>query len=88
MDSVINIRTEKKLHSDAKKVFKNMGLTTSGAINLFLRHVVKEQELPFTPGVYGKKLLEENNSILKAVVEQIPVKKSPKKKSIFGNFWK
>jgi DNA-damage-inducible protein J len=49
MDTVINIRTNKKVRDEAKKVFSKMGLTTSAGINLFLRQVVAEKGLPFTP---------------------------------------
>ncbi|MGB7958114.1 MAG: type II toxin-antitoxin system RelB/DinJ family antitoxin [Minisyncoccia bacterium] len=49
MDTVINIRTNKSVRNEAKKVFSKMGLSTSAGINIFLRQVVVEKGLPFTP---------------------------------------
>jgi DNA-damage-inducible protein J len=49
MDAVINIRTDKKVRDQAKKVFSEMGLSTSAAINLFLRQAIAEKGLPFNP---------------------------------------
>ena|SRR3989339_328883 len=58
MDTVINIRTEKRVRDEAKKVFSKMGLSTSAGINMFLHQVVTEQGLPFTPTSDPKKLRE------------------------------
>ena len=49
MDTVINIRTDKKVRDEARKIFLKMGLSTSAGINLFLRQVIVEKGLPFTP---------------------------------------
>jgi DNA-damage-inducible protein J len=56
MNTVINIRTEKRLRDEAKKVFSKMGLSTSAGINMFLSQVVAEKGLPFTPTVDPKKI--------------------------------
>jgi DNA-damage-inducible protein J len=51
MDTAINIRTDKKTRDEAKKIFMQMGLSTSAGINLFLRQVITEKGMPFTPSV-------------------------------------
>lgn len=56
MDTVINIRTDKNIRNEAKKVFSKMGLSTSAGINMFLRQVVAEKGLPFTPTSDPKKI--------------------------------
>lgn len=56
MDTVINIRTNKEVRDEAKKVFSRMGISTSAGINMFLHRVVAEKGLPFTPTSDPKKL--------------------------------
>ena len=56
MNTVINIRTEKNVRDEAKKVFSKMGLSTSAGVNMFLRQVVAMKGLPFTPTIDKEKL--------------------------------
>jgi addiction module RelB/DinJ family antitoxin len=56
MDTVINIRTDKNIRDEAKKIFSKMGLSTSAGINMFLHQVVAEKGLPFSPTTDPKKL--------------------------------
>jgi len=56
MNTVINIRTDKNVRNEAKKVFSKMGLSTSAGINIFLHQVVAEKGLPFTPTADLKKI--------------------------------
>jgi len=58
MNTVINIRTEKSVRDEAKKVFSKLGLSTSAGINMFLNQVVAEKGLPFTPTFNRKKIRE------------------------------
>lgn len=88
MDKVINIRTKKKVHDDARKIFTKMGLSTSAAINMFLHRVVADKALPFTPSV--PKLSEEKNK--KETIEKtIPSEKAPEsqkeKSKTFFKLW-
>ena len=55
MDTVINIRTKKKVKDEAKKVFSKMGISTSAGINMFLHQVVLEKGMPFNSTVDTKK---------------------------------
>ena len=56
MNTVINIRTNKNIRDEAKRVFSKMGLSTSAGINIFLYQVVTEKGLPFTPTADLKKI--------------------------------
>lgn len=56
MNTVINIRTQKNVRDQAKKVFARIGLSTSAGINLFLHQVAIEKGLPFTPTYDAKKI--------------------------------
>jgi addiction module RelB/DinJ family antitoxin len=58
MNTTINIRTDKNVREKAKKVFSSLGLSTSAGINIFLRQVVAESGLPFTPTADPKKIRE------------------------------
>jgi DNA-damage-inducible protein J len=58
MDTVINIRTEKRIRDEAKRVFSKIGLSTSAGINMFLHQVALEKGLPFTPTADLKKIRE------------------------------
>lgn len=58
MDTVINIRTNKKVRNKAKKVFSSLGISTSAGVNMFLNQVAIEKGLPFTPTIDTKKLKE------------------------------
>lgn len=43
----INFRVDEELKSDAEVLLKEMGLTMSSALNLFLQQVVNKRALPF-----------------------------------------
>lgn len=43
----INIRSDKQIKEDAESIINELGLTLSGAINIFLRTVVRERGIPF-----------------------------------------
>ncbi|GHV19091.1 hypothetical protein FACS18949_18030 [Clostridia bacterium] len=43
----VNIRIDKSVKSVADAMLADMGLTFSGAVNLFIRQMIKEREIPF-----------------------------------------
>ena len=45
----VTIRGDKALKAQADELFKEIGLSTSAAINIFLRQAVREHGLPFKP---------------------------------------
>lgn len=53
-DSNLNMRVNKKLKSDAEKVFSSIGLNTTAAITIFLKQTVNQGGLPFKPDAANK----------------------------------
>jgi DNA-damage-inducible protein J len=47
--SQINVRVEEKTKKAASKALADIGLDMSSAVNMFLKQVITEQGLPFTP---------------------------------------
>lgn len=45
--SNINIRIDDKLKKEAEKLFNDLGINMSSAINVFLKQSVREQKIPF-----------------------------------------
>lgn len=43
----LHVRVDSKLKSDAEKLFSDIGLNTSAAINIFLKQAVNNGGLPF-----------------------------------------
>ena len=54
----ITFRADKTFKQQAERVFESMGMTMSGAINIFLSQVVREQRLPFHPGATAEEMGE------------------------------
>jgi DNA-damage-inducible protein J len=50
-DAVVRARVEEDVKNKASMVFKTVGLSTSDAINLFLKQTVLHQALPFPVSV-------------------------------------
>ena len=47
--TTLNVRIEKKTKAAASKALADIGLDMSSAVNIFLRQVIAERGLPFTP---------------------------------------
>ena len=47
----MSFRVDKELKSQADKLFKNLGMNTSVALNMFLTQSVREQSIPFIPSM-------------------------------------
>lgn len=43
----LNIRTDKAIKDQAEKIFNELGLTMTTAVNIFLRTAVRENGIPF-----------------------------------------
>ena len=43
----LNIRTEKEIKEQAERLFNDLGLTMTTAINVFLRTAIREHGMPF-----------------------------------------
>lgn len=50
----MSFRVDKKLKEQADILFRNLGMNTSVALNMFLTQCVREQQLPFTPTMNKK----------------------------------
>lgn len=44
----MNIRMDESTHLEAESIFEQLGLTMSGAINMFLKQVVREKAVPLS----------------------------------------
>ena len=47
--ATMSIRIDPTLKSEATSILSQMGMTLSGAVNMFLSQLVRERALPFTP---------------------------------------
>ena len=47
MDSTLQIRIDSKTKNAARKIFENLGLDTSSAIQLYFRQVINHRGIPF-----------------------------------------
>lgn len=47
MTTNLNIRTDKAVKDQAERIYKELGLTMTTAINLFLRATIRENGIPF-----------------------------------------
>ncbi len=47
MDTNLNIRTDSEVKVAAEKLFSELGLTVSSAVNIFLRQAIRENAIPF-----------------------------------------
>ena len=63
----MSFRVDKNLKKQADELFKNLGMNTSVAINMFLTQCVREQALPFTPNMIAPEPSVELKEALKEV---------------------
>lgn len=49
MNTVINIRIDKKTKEQAQKVFRTMGIDMSAGLKMFLNQVAQDKCFPFVP---------------------------------------
>ncbi len=64
----LNIRTDKEIKIAAEKIFEELGLTMTTAINIFLRQTIRENGIPFelklnTPNDITSAAIEEGRRI-------------------------
>lgn len=52
--SIICFRTKQLTKRKAEKIFSDMGVSMSSALNMFLTQVVRDKGLPFTPTTQKK----------------------------------
>ena len=71
----MSFRVDKKLKSQADELFKNLGMNTSVALNMFLTQSVREQSIPFIPS------MEVPNAKLISAIEEVEAIESGKIKA-------
>ncbi len=64
MTTNLNIRTEKEIKEKSDRIFAELGLTMTSAINMFLRATIRENGIPFSlkldvPNETTKEAIEE-----------------------------
>lgn len=57
--TILNIKTDKKLKAEAKKVADDMGLTLTTVVNSMLKQFVREKEITFSTNEYPSPMLRE-----------------------------
>lgn len=71
----MSFRVDKKLKQQADELFKNLGMNTSVALNMFLTQSVREQSIPFIPS------MEVPNARLISAIEEVEAIESGKIKA-------
>ncbi len=56
MSTTINVRVDEEVKKKSSETLNKIGLDMSTAINIFLRQVIVEKELPFIPSEKAKKI--------------------------------
>ena len=71
----MSFRVDKNLKAQADELFKNLGMNTSVALNMFLTQSVREQSIPFIPS------MEVPNARLISAIEEVEAIESGKIKA-------
>ena len=80
LTSPINVMVDSKTKEDANRILKDLGLSMSTAINLFLKQVIKNDGLPFE--VKNRKPSKE---LIEALKEADDIIKNPDKYKGYTN---
>lgn len=64
MNTNLNIRTDKEIKEQSDKIFAELGLTMTSAINMFLRATIRENGIPFSLK------LDSPNSVTSEAIEE------------------
>ena len=67
-----SIKIDEKTKKEAQKLFKDLGLSLSTAINIFLKQAIREKGIPFYINS-----LPENSELVQAFEEAKQIKKNP-----------
>jgi len=70
-DSVVRSRIDSAVKKEAKRIFKNMGITLSDGIRLFLHQVIADQALPFSVRMPNKKTIKAMEAARKGETESV-----------------
>jgi DNA-damage-inducible protein J len=53
--TTMNLRVDSKLKKNAENIISELGISTSAAITLYLKAIVREKGIPFPVTIEGKK---------------------------------
>ena len=81
MTTNLNIRTDKEIKEQSDKIFSELGLTMTSAINMFLRATIRENGIPFS-----LKLDVPNKETKEALSEFDEMKKNKEKYKRYESF--
>lgn len=59
----VTVRMERQTRDGAAKLFSELGISTTQAINMFLKQAVREQGIPFKVAARPAESLEEQNQL-------------------------
>ena len=77
----MSFRVDKKLKKEADELFKNLGMNTSVAINMFLSQSVREQSVPFISS-----MVNPNIKLISAMKEADDIEKGKIKVKKYKSF--
>lgn len=77
----MSFRVDRKLKQQADELFKNLGMNTSVALNMFLTQSVREQSIPFIPSMDIP-----NQKMLKILKEVEDIETGKQKAKRYQNF--
>ena len=69
-NSVVRSRIDPVVKEEAKRILKNMGITLSDGIRLFLHQVIADQALPFAVKMPNKKTIAAMEAARKGETER------------------
>jgi len=72
-ETVVRSRIDPIVKEEARKILKNMGISLSDGIRLFLHQVIAEQALPFSVKMPNKKTIEAMEAVRKGDTEGISI---------------
>ena len=79
----LNIRTDKDIKDQAEKIFAELGLNMTTAINMFLRTAIRERGIPFELTLYvpndttemaiaeGREMIKDSESVRYSTMEEL-----------------
>ena len=75
-----SIKIDEETKKEAQKLFKDLGLSLSTAINIFLKQAIREKGIPFYINS-----LPENSELAQAFEEAKQIKKNPSNYKSYGS---
>ncbi len=75
-----SIKIDEKTKKEAQKLFKDLGLSLSTAINIFLKQAIREKGIPFYINS-----LPENSELAQALEGAKKIKKNPSNYKSYGS---